>query len=90
MISKMTSKIPPGQTITVVICTQGVTTDKKGRTSSDIQHDFWNAMKKLSKLPVKIVMRLCTGNDSVCNVYNKMDARVKNMDVLDDYWSEVS
>jgi hypothetical protein len=90
MIVKMISKIPPGQTITVVICTQGVTTDKKGRTSRDIQHDFWNAMKKLSKLPVKIVMRLCTGSDSVCNVYNKMDARVDyHMDVLDDYWGEV-
>ena len=89
MIAKMITKIPPGQTITVVICTQGVPTDKKGRTSHDIQHDYWNAMKKLSKLPVKIVMRLCTGNDSVCDVYNKVDARVDGMDVLDDYWGEV-
>ena len=46
-------------------------------------------MKKLSKLPVKIVMRLCTGNDSVCDVYNKVDARVDGMYVLDDYWGEV-
>jgi len=89
MIAKMITKIPLGQTITVVIFTQGVPTDKKGGTSRDIQHDYWNAMKKLSKLPVKIVMRLCTGDESVCDVYNKRDARVDNMDVLDDYWGEV-
>ena len=88
-LEKMISKMPPGQTVTVVICTQGVPKDKKGETSRDIQRDFWNAMKKLLKLPVKIVMHLCTGDDSVFDVYNIMDSRVKNMDVLDDYWGEV-
>ena len=79
-----------GETVTVVICTQGVPTNEEGGTSRDIQRSFWSAMKKLSKLPVKIVVRLCTGDESFCDVYNMMDARVKNMDVLDDYWGEVS
>ena len=79
-----------GETVTVVICTQGVPTNEEGGTSRDIQRSFWSAMKKLSKLPVKIVVRLCTGDESVCDVYNMMDARVENMDVLDDYWGEVS
>jgi hypothetical protein len=83
------SLISNGETVTVVICTQGVPTDDEGETSRDIQRSFWSAMKKLSKLPVKIVVRLCTGDESVCDVYNMMDARVKNMDVLDDYWGEV-
>ena len=83
------SLISNGETVTVVICTQGVPTDDEGETSRDIQRSFWSAIKKLSKLPVKIVVRLCTGDESVCDVYNMMDARVKNMDVLDDYWGEV-
>ena len=73
-------KILPGQTVTVVIYTLGVPTDKKGGTSRDIQRNFLNAIKKLSKLPVKIVVRLCTGDESVCG---------NNIDVLDDYWGEV-
>ena len=93
LIKKITnvahSLVSNGETVTVVICTQGVPTDDEGETSRDVQRSFWSAMKKLSKLPVKIVVRLCTGDESVCNVYNMMDARVKNMDVLDDYWGEV-
>ena len=84
------SLVSNGETVTVVICTQGVPTDDDGETSRDIQRSFWSAIRKLSKLPVKIIVRLCTGDESVCHVYNMMDARVKNMDVLDDYWSEVS
>jgi hypothetical protein len=84
------SLVSNGETVTVVICTQGVPTDDEGETSRDIQRSFWSAIKKLSKLPVKIFIRLCTGDLSVCHVYNIMDARVKNLDVLDDYWSEVS
>jgi len=79
-----------GDTVTVVICTQGVPTDDEGETSRDVQRSFWSAMKKLSKLPVKIVVRLCTDDESVCDVYNMMDARVENMDVLGDYWGEVT
>jgi hypothetical protein len=94
LVKKISNVVPSlvsnGETVTVVIFTQGVPTDDKGETSRDIQRSFWSAIKKLSKLPVKIVVRLCTGDESVCNVYNMMDARVKNMDVLDDYWSEVS
>lgn len=83
------SLISNGETVTVVICTQGVPTNKEGETSRDIQRSFWTTMKKLSKLPVKIVVRLCTDDESVCDVYNMMDARLENIDVLDDYWGEV-
>ena len=94
LVKKISNVVPSlvsnGETVTVVICTQGVPTDDEGETSRDIQRSFCSAIKELSKLPVKRVVRLCTADESVCHVYNMMDARVKNMDVLDDYWTEVS
>jgi hypothetical protein len=75
--------------VTVVICTQGVPTDEHGASSKHVQHEFWHELKELSKLPVKLIVRLCTDNENVTNAYNKLDDRIESIDVLDDYWGEV-
>jgi hypothetical protein len=90
IISPMASALnAKDQKITVVICTQGLPTDEHGTSSRTVQQDFLSKLKALSKLPVKIIIRLCTDNDSAKDVYNKLDGRMEPLDVLDDYWGEV-
>ena len=67
----------------------GVPTDEQGTSTRAVQHEFWNELKALSKLPVKLIIRLCTDNEDVMNVYNKLDHQKESIDVLDDYWGEV-
>jgi hypothetical protein len=88
------SKILPAlvacdQKVTVVICTQGLPTDRRAISTRTIQHDFWNEMRELSKLPVRIIIRLCTDDKEVSNVYKRMRGQIESMDVLDNYWGEV-
>lgn len=93
-ISKIVSDMTPAlnaydQKITVVVFTQGLPTDKLGASTRSVQHEFWSELQALSKLPVKLIVRLCTDNQEVINVYNKFDGRTSSIDVLDDYWGEV-
>ena len=82
-IGKKVSKLPKGERVKLVICTQGIPTDRHGG-------DFWLEIRELSKLDVKIIIRLCTDLEDVFDLYNTMDARFDNVDVIDDYWCEVS
>ena len=43
---------------------------------------------ELSDLPVKIVLRLCTSQQSVLDFYKKVELDV-DCDVMGDYWNEV-
>ena len=43
----------------------------------------------MSKLPVKVIIRLCTNDEKVINMYNDMDDKFASIDVMDDYWGEV-
>jgi hypothetical protein len=36
-----------------------------------------------------MIIRLCTDNENVMDVYNTMDGRTESIDVLDDYWGKV-
>lgn len=74
--------------VTLVICTQGLPTDGEGRTSSAIVRDFVNELSSLEKLPVKIVVRLCTDNEKVRDMFNTLDSKFDSIDVLDDFWGE--
>jgi hypothetical protein len=90
IISPMASALnAKDQKITVVICTQGLPTDEHGTSSRTVQQDFLSKLKALSKLPLKIIIRLCTDNDSAKDAYNTLDGRMEPLDVLDDYWGEV-
>ena len=42
----------------------------------------------LLKLPVKLIIRLCTDDERVRDMFNTMDARFDSCDVLDDFWGE--
>jgi hypothetical protein len=76
------------QKATVVICTQGLPMDGRAISTRSAQLEFWSELKELSKLPVKIIIRLCTDTKVVSNAYKKMHRRIESMDVLDDYWGE--
>ena len=90
IISPMASALNAhDQKVTVVICTQGLPLDEHGTSPRSVQQDFLSELKALSKLPVKIIIRLCTDNDSAKDFYNTLDRRMESMDVVDDYWGEV-
>ena len=93
-ISKIISDMTPAlnannQKVTVVIFTQGLPTDKRGTSTRSVQLEFWSELQALSKHPVNLIVRLCTDNEEVRNVYNTFDGRFNSIDVLDDYWGEV-
>ena len=46
-------------------------------------------MRQLEKLPVWVVVRLCTDEDKMVNYWNNVDCEVElNMDVIDDHLGE--
>lgn len=75
---------------TVVICTQGRPTDRNGEGGSRALGDFEFELQELSKLPVKIIIRLCTDTEEVRDMFNTLDVRFDSIDVLDDFWGEAS
>ena len=85
--SQLSSK---GKHVTLVMCTQGLPTDQTGAAELAALRQFKHSIYALSKLPVKIVIRLCTDDEKTMRVYNALDNRLDNVDVLDDYWGEVS
>lgn len=78
-----------GRHVTLVICTQGRPTTRDGMTGSEMMRDLQRELMSLSKLPVRIIIRLCTDSEEVREMYNSMDANLDSLDVLDDYWGEV-
>eukprot|EP00571_Detonula_confervacea_P017836 CAMPEP_0172299274 /NCGR_PEP_ID=MMETSP1058-20130122/1631_1 /TAXON_ID=83371 /ORGANISM="Detonula confervacea, Strain CCMP 353" /LENGTH=1098 /DNA_ID=CAMNT_0013008681 /DNA_START=29 /DNA_END=3325 /DNA_ORIENTATION=- len=77
-----------GKHVTLVMCTQGLPTDQTGQTELAALRQFKHNLYSLSKLPVKIVFRLCTNDDNIMHLYNSLDAKLDNCDVLDDFFSE--
>jgi hypothetical protein len=73
--------------VSVVICTQGKTTDEGGQTGTAVRKDLEKSLVSLAKLPVKIVLRLCTDEEEVVDYFNALDAKL-DCDVLDDFWGE--
>lgn len=68
-----------GQRVVVVIASDGAATDG----------NIEEAMRPLQALPVWIVVRLCTDDDSVVKYWNRVDEDLElDMDVLDDLSGE--
>ena len=78
-----------GRTVTLVLCTQGLPTDSKGQTGSTVRREFQQELYEVGKLPVKVIIRLTTDDEKVRDMFNVMDSRFDNVDVLDDFWGEV-
>ena len=76
--------------VTLIICSQGLPTDENGQTSSKLRKEFQYELAYLGKLPVKVIVRLTTDDERVMDMFNTMDSRFDGLDVLDDYWGEVS
>ena len=68
-----------GQRCVLVIATDGQPTD--GRLDM--------ALKELERLPVLVIIRMCTDEDDIVEFYNNIDANLElSMDVLDDLRGE--
>jgi hypothetical protein len=78
-----------GKHVTVVVCTQGLPTNKEGRYSREVQREFQRELQALGELPVKIIIRVCSDDENVMDMFNSMDCRMGSLDVLDDFWGEV-
>ena len=69
----------PNQKACLVIATDGESSDG----------DIATAMKPLERLPVWVVVRLCTDEDRIVNYWNNIDNQLElDMDVLDDLCGE--
>jgi len=79
-----------GRHVTLVICTQGRPIDNDGEAGGELLREFHDELSSLAKLPVKIIIRLCTDNEEVRDVFNTLDSKFDQIDVLDDFWGEVS
>jgi len=68
-----------GQIVVVVIATDGRSSDG----------DMVEQLKPMEHLPVQIVVRLCTDDDSIVSYWNGIDTQLDaELDVLDDLFGE--
>jgi len=69
-----------GETVAVIIATDGLPDDGQS---------FHQAMQMLQRLPVWLVVRLCTDDEMIVNYWNSMDEQLEvPLEVLDDLRSE--
>jgi len=75
-----------GQRVSIIIATDGIPTDGSSKSPRD---SFVRALRTLEGLPVWLVIRLCTDDDSVVDFYNEIDSMLElSIDVLDDFEAE--
>jgi len=75
----------------IILATDGLPTDDRGYGGTDIQQQFVQALRGLEGLPVWLVIRLCTDEESVVSFYNNLDTQLElSLEVLDDYLQEAT
>ena len=78
-----------GQKAVVVIATDGLPSDDSGNSNDKVRSEFVEALKSLQRLPVWVVIRLCTNDDSVNDFYNNLDKVLElPIECIDDYLGE--
>lgn len=84
--STLTSR---GQRVVITLATDGLPTDAEGNGGSYEQKAFVEALRTLEQLPIWLVIRLCTNEESVVEFYNTLDEQLElSMEVLDDFFGE--
>jgi hypothetical protein len=78
-----------GQKAVVVIATDGLPSDDRGKANDVIKDQFVDALRRLQRLPVWVVVRLCTDDDSVVDFYNDLDKVLElPLECIDDFLGE--
>lgn len=78
-----------GQKVAIILATDGLPTDEHGRGGAAARREFEKELRSLVGLPVWIVVRLCTDEDSVVDYYNNLDSQLElELDILDDWVAE--
>jgi uncharacterized protein YegL len=78
-----------GTRVAIILATDGLPTDEQGYNNSAVQREFVEALRGLESLPVWVVIRLCTDEQSVCEFYNSLDDQLElSLEVLDDFLKE--
>ena len=78
-----------GQKVVIVLATDGLPSDNHGKSNRQTRNEFKDALQSLQGLPVWVVVRLCTDEDSVVEFYNNLDAELElSLEVLDDFTGE--
>eukprot|EP00980_Cylindrotheca_fusiformis_P008480 scaffold1794_cov107-Cylindrotheca_fusiformis.AAC.7 len=81
--------IQNGQRVTVVLATDGLPTDDFGISSESVRNEFVQSLRSLEGLPIWLVIRLCTDEESVTEYYNQLDSQLElSLEVLDDFMGE--
>ncbi|KAL7575657.1 hypothetical protein ACA910_011478 [Epithemia clementina (nom. ined.)] len=63
-------QLPPPPHVVLVICTNGLPTDRNGQESPKIQQYFAPSLERLQDLPIWLVICLCTSKHKVAQFYN--------------------
>lgn len=78
-----------GQKVVVVLATDGLPSDRYGKLGHNSRLEFKQALRGLQGLPVWVVIRLCTDEESVVDFYNELDVQLEmSVEVLDDFTGE--
>jgi hypothetical protein len=78
-----------GQKAVVVIATDGLPSDDRGNVTDLVRLEFVDALKRLQRLPVWVVIRLCTDEDNVNEYYNDLDRVLElPLECIDDFLNE--
>ena len=65
-----------GQEAVIVLATDGLPSNALGESSQAVLQEFLLELKAVQRLPVWIVIRLCTDDDRVVEYYNNLDKEV--------------
>jgi len=78
-----------GRRVAIILATDGMPTNEYGISDDSSKAVFTQALRSLEGLPVWIVIRLCTDEESIVNFYNDIDAQLElSIEVLDDFIGE--
>lgn len=83
--------ISEGKKVVIVLATDGLPSDSRGQSTTFEKNQFVQSLRLLEGLPVWVVIRLSTDDESVVDFYNSLDEQLElSMDVLDDFLGEAA